>query len=413
MDGVPSRPKRPRDRRSQLAAVASELFRERGYHGVSINDIAAAAGVTGPALYRHFPDKQAVLAHVLLTGLSDMEAATEAALDAEHADTTRIRELLERLAARAVERRDVAALWRWEGRHLDPESRQEVRRRSAAMLSAWSKVLLRRRPELSPEDAELLCWAALSVFGSVSVHRTRLPKRRFAQLLSTLALRVLHTDLPAPPAVDNGDDTGDEDEGGSASPRQAPGPPPLPPSRRERLLTEAAELFRRRGFTDVSMEDIGQAAGIAGPSVYRHFSGKAGLLAAIGRRAGDRLARGAEQAVRSSAPPDEREALRRLVDSYVRTLTGPPELLVAFSVDHVHIAERDRAELVRIQRDYVAQWVGLAQAVHPESDTREIKIVVHAALTIANDLTRTRRVAGRDNLATELATLLRAVLDVR
>src|SRR5690606_27243571 len=87
MADMNSRNKRPRDRKSQLAAVASELFRQRGYHGVGINDIAAAAGVTGPAIYRHFADKQAILAHVLLSGLRDMEIATEAALDPGRSST--------------------------------------------------------------------------------------------------------------------------------------------------------------------------------------------------------------------------------------------------------------------------------------------------------------------------------------
>ncbi|MEY7971320.1 TetR/AcrR family transcriptional regulator [Saccharomonospora xinjiangensis] len=399
MDDGNGRNRRPRDRKAQLASVASELFRQRGYHGVGINDIAAAAGVTGPALYRHFADKQAILAHVLLTGLSDMEEATEAALDESRTESyERIRELLTGLAARSVERRDTAALWRWEGRHLDAEAQQQIRRRSTAMLAQWAKVLLRKRPGLSGEDAELLCWATLSVFGSVSVHHTTLAKRRFTDLLTTLALRVLHADLPEP--------------------GERPTEPTAPalafgrPSRREQLLTEAAELFRRRGFTDVSMEDIGKAAGIAGPSVYRHFPSKAALLAAIGRRAGDRLMFAADQALRASAPADEREALRRLADSYVRTLTGPPELLVAFSVDHVHIDEKDRPELLRIQRDYVAQWVRLLEVVHPGMDSREAKITVHAALTIANDLTRTRRVASRPNLVAELTTLLHAVLDI-
>ncbi|WP_433470535.1 TetR/AcrR family transcriptional regulator [Saccharomonospora azurea] len=392
------RNRRPRDRKAQLAAVASELFRQRGYHGVGINDLAAAAGITGPALYRHFSDKQAVLAHVLLTGLRDMELATEAALDERRTESYEsIRELLTGLAARSVERRDVAALWRWEGRHLDTESQQQIRRRSTAMLAAWARVLQRKRPELSDDDAELLCWATLSVFGSVSVHRTTLPKRRFTDLLTSLALRVLHAELPE---VDTATEA-------------APTPRTLgTPSRREQLLTEAAELFRRRGFADVSMEDIGKAAGIAGPSVYRHFPSKAALLAAIGRRAGDRLMLAADHALRTSAPADEREALRRLAASYVQTLTGPPELLVAFSVDHVHIDERDRPELLRIQRDYVDQWVRLLEVVQPGLDTREAKITVHAALTIANDLTRTRRVAARPNLVEELTTLLHAVLGI-
>ncbi|PXY21015.1 TetR/AcrR family transcriptional regulator [Prauserella muralis] len=394
----PARTKRPRDRKSQLAAVAAELFRARGYHGVGINDIAAAAGITGPALYRHFADKQAILGHVLLAGIEEMEQATEAALAVAEAPTPeRIRALLTSLATRSVERREVAALWRWEGRHLGPDAQRAIRQRSTALLTTWAKTLMRLRPELGADDAELLCWAGLSVFGSVSVHHTSVAKKRFGLLLVDIALRVVHAELP---------EQADEPE--PETPALALGSP----SRREQLLTAAAELFRARGFSAVSMEDIGNAAGIAGPSVYRHFPGKAALLGAIARRAADRLALAAEYALRTSAPPDEREALRRLAASYVRTLTGPPDLLVSFSVDRVHIEERDRADLLRIQRDYVAQWVRLLEAVHPGLTTKEARITVHAALTVANDLARTRRVSGRPNLAAELVTLMTAVLDL-
>ncbi|MBK1785780.1 TetR/AcrR family transcriptional regulator [Prauserella cavernicola] len=389
--------KRPRDRKNQLAGVASELFRDRGYHGVGINDIAAAAGVTGPALYRHFADKQAILGQVLLSGIDELEAATEAALELTGTPTPeQIRALLTSLATKSVERREIAALWRWEGRHLGKDDQRAIRDRSTAMLTQWAKLLMRVRPELAADDAELLCWAGLSVFGSVSVHHTSIAKRRFAQLLVDIALRVLHTELPEP---------------GDAPVPEAPAPL-TQPSRREQLLTAAAELFRSRGFTAVSMEDIGNAAGIAGPSVYRHFPSKAGLLGAIGRRAADRLALAGDHALRTGAPQDERGALRGLAESYVQTLTGPPELLVSFSVDRVHIDERDRGDLLRIQRDYVARWTSLLEAARPELNQREAKITVHAALTIANDLTRTRRVSGRPTLPAELVTLLSAVLDL-
>ncbi|OLT45265.1 TetR family transcriptional regulator [Saccharomonospora sp. CUA-673] len=394
MAPTPRGSKRPRDRKTQLAAVAAELLRARGYHGVGINDIAAAAGITGPALYRHFKDKQAILAHVLSAGVAELEAATDAALtSAQDPTPEQVRLLLGELAAKSVERRDVAALWRWEGRHLDADTQRDLRERSTAILSAWTKVLLRVRPELSPEDAELLCWACLSVFGSVSVHRTSVPKRRFEQLLVDIALRVLHAELPTGPATDA------EPEGN--------GVPLAPPARREQILTAATELFRAHGFTAVSMDDIGRAAGIAGPSVYRHFPSKANLLAAIGRRAGERLTRGAEDALRADG---EWPALHRLAESYAATLTGPGELLVSFSADRVHIDERDRPELLRIQRDYVARWVQLLDAARPELDTKEARITVHAALTVANDLTRTRRVNRRPNLTAELTSLMAAVL---
>jgi AcrR family transcriptional regulator len=389
------RSRRASDRKNQLASIAAELFRARGYHGVGINDIAAAAGITGPALYRHFADKQAVLAYVLLSGVRDMETETTAALSAlGRPSGEQVDQLLGAIASASVERREVAALWRWEGKHLSPQDQREIGKRSGAILTAWAKVLLEVRPELAAADAELLCWAALSVFGSVSVHHTTVAKRRFVQLLTELARRVLSADLP--PAA--------------GTPATATVPGIGRPSRREQLLSAATELFRQRGFHDVSMEDIGAAAGIAGPSVYRHFPSKASLVHAIARRAADRLALATEEVLRGSS--DEPEALRRLASSYVQVLTGSGELAVSFGIDGVNVAEQDRAELLRIQRDYVAQWVDLLCATRPELNAREAKITVHAALTIANDLARTRRINARPNLTAELETLLRAVLNV-
>ncbi|WP_410576684.1 TetR/AcrR family transcriptional regulator [Amycolatopsis sp. lyj-108] len=394
MDHPTERSARPRDRKAQLAGLAAELFRARGFHGVGINDIAAAAGITGPALYRHFTDKQAVLSYVVLSGIDDMETATtETLADVDLPVPAQVNALLGTLAAQAVERREVAALWRWEGRHLPREERREIRRRSGAVLEAWSKALLALRPELTADDAELLCWAGLSVFGSVSVHHTSVAKKRFAQILVQLAESVLHVTLPEP----------------ENRPEETPSMALREPSRREQILAAATGLFGQRGFRAVSMEEIGAAAGIAGPSVYRHFPSKAALMVAIGHRAADRLALAAERALRTD---DERDALRRLAASYVHTLLHTPELLVSFSGSPMELPERDKADLIRVQRDYVARWIALVSEVRPELSLREVKITVHAALTIANDLARTRRVNGRPNIEAELTTLMHAVLGV-
>ena len=46
------------DRRSQLLAAAERLMAERGFLAVRLEDIGAAAGVSGPAIYRHFPTRK-------------------------------------------------------------------------------------------------------------------------------------------------------------------------------------------------------------------------------------------------------------------------------------------------------------------------------------------------------------------
>ena len=54
-------------RREQILATAADLFAARGFHGVSVVDLGAACGISGPALYKHFASKDAVLAEMLVS----------------------------------------------------------------------------------------------------------------------------------------------------------------------------------------------------------------------------------------------------------------------------------------------------------------------------------------------------------
>ncbi len=379
---------RPRNRKEQLTDAAAELFRRHGYHGVSVNDIAAAAGVTGPAVYRHFRSKQDVLAHVLLSGIDRFGLVTDQALARERP----LDSLVEAVSALAVERREVTALWRWQGRHLDKADQVKILKRGAELLGDWVSALRDARPALSYDHAEMLCWATLSVFGSVADHHVTVPRRRFEQFLGGLAQGVLAGEIATAEPVA----------------QLAWKRPASVPSRREELLAAATRLFRERGYRDVSMEDIGAAAGIAGPSVYRHFGGKAELLAAAGYRMADRLMVAARGAIESASAPEQ--ALSGLVRSYVDIVLRSEDLLGVFAGEVAELADRDRKELVRVQRAYVAEWVTLLRTVAPGLAEPEARITVHAALTIVNDLTRTPRIAARPGLVAELTGLSTAVL---
>ncbi len=48
------------ERRSTIERAAERLFAQRGYSGTRIDDIARAAGVTKPVLYRHFASKESL-----------------------------------------------------------------------------------------------------------------------------------------------------------------------------------------------------------------------------------------------------------------------------------------------------------------------------------------------------------------
>src|SRR5258705_2955824 len=76
---------RRRSRRDEILEIAVGLFATRGYHGVSMDDIGAAAGVTGPALYHHFAGKEAMLAAALIPVSEQLLAGGQARI-AESSD---------------------------------------------------------------------------------------------------------------------------------------------------------------------------------------------------------------------------------------------------------------------------------------------------------------------------------------
>ncbi|GAB3841024.1 TetR/AcrR family transcriptional regulator [Dactylosporangium cerinum] len=117
--------KRPKNRKAQIALVAAELFCERGYHLVGIDEIAAAVGISGPAVYRHFPNKYAILVHATRELVT---AALDAAREVPGDDPAGVLDAqLAALARFTVERRKVGALYQWEWRYLAEEHRTEFR----------------------------------------------------------------------------------------------------------------------------------------------------------------------------------------------------------------------------------------------------------------------------------------------
>ena len=70
-------------RRRQLLDVALDAFAAGGFHGTSMDDVAAAAGVTKPVLYQHFGSKRALYIELLEdVGTQMMDVIAKAAAEA-------------------------------------------------------------------------------------------------------------------------------------------------------------------------------------------------------------------------------------------------------------------------------------------------------------------------------------------
>ncbi|MBC7441672.1 MAG: TetR/AcrR family transcriptional regulator, partial [Ramlibacter sp.] len=144
------RSKAKADRRAALLMAAAQLFAERGFERVSLEELGAAVGVSGPAVYRHFPSKQAVLGS-LLTGVSDgLLAGGQAVLDRGAAPTELLRELVAFHVTFALEQPDVIRVQDRELESLDETDRHAVRALQRRYVEIWVGVLGQVRPGESP-----------------------------------------------------------------------------------------------------------------------------------------------------------------------------------------------------------------------------------------------------------------------
>ncbi|MEY9893483.1 AcrR family transcriptional regulator [Catenulispora sp. MAP5-51] len=382
-------------RRDQLTAIAAGLFARDGYHNVTVGDIAAAAGLSGPAIYRHFPGKQAILAEVVRSGFDEMAQVLAADLAGMSDPAERLRRTYRDLAAFVIRRPEFGVMWRREYRHLAPEDAADLAKRMGEATDAVVAELRALRPELEPADAELVAWAALSVMGSISDHRVRLPRAAFEELLAGIAMDVVSVEF----GELGSDNRPDEPAAGD---------------RKEQILAAAARLFWDRGYHEVTLDEIGAAAGIAGPSVYSHFAGKTELLRTITERIGERLRQ--DLAESYAAAPDLRApsaaltVLGDLTTRYVSTVLSSRDLVAAYFTEGHNLPDRDRAETRRFQRAYTARWCGLLGAANPSASPEEVRIRVLAAFAVVNDTARTRRLLERPGLAGRLRALMLAVL---
>lgn len=371
--------RRPKDRKEQIVRVAAESFSARGYNEVGIDDIAAAVGISGPALYRHFPNKYALFRHVVLTLADVLVAACEVENPSSPGDTeryggadpgTQLGTVLRALIAATIEQRTTGGLYRWEERYLTTEDREAARARIALVNRSISAPLTRLRPGLEATDTALLSAAALSVVGSITAHRTPLADKRIEALLHEAAWSVLTADVSAWP------------EGGHERTSPAPGLPSS--SKREQLLQAALHLFYERGYHDVSIEEIGSAAELNASGVYRYFDSKADLLAAIFTRASERLTAATTTVLATSATPIE--ALHGLTRMYVRLSFAQTELMHVYYAEVGGLPEKERSALRAQQRDHIEEWVALLKQPHPTRPAAELRFLVHAALGLVLDV---------------------------
>lgn len=190
MEPTKTAPKGARGRRDQILWEAARLFAERGFHGVGVDEIGAAVGISGPGLYRHFAGKDAMLAE-LLVGISGRLMAAgkrrvaEAAGPADALDS-----LVRGHIDFALDDRPLITLHDRELDRLRESDRKLVRQLQRQYVEQWVDVVRRVHP--SPEaDARAAVHAVFGLLNStphLGPHSGLPGRAATAALLHRLAL---------------------------------------------------------------------------------------------------------------------------------------------------------------------------------------------------------------------------------
>ncbi|HEY9315304.1 TetR/AcrR family transcriptional regulator [Williamsia sp.] len=177
-------------RRRELLAAAARLMAERGFAGVRLEDIGAAVGVSGPAMYRHFTGKDAVLAEMLITISQRLHGGGEAVVAASTDDADALERLIEFHVDFATTEPELIRVQDRDLSSLTPEASREVRRLQRQYVELWTDVLVRVDPSIPRQEGRTRVHAAFGLINS-SPRLPELEIDRQQKLLAQMARAAL------------------------------------------------------------------------------------------------------------------------------------------------------------------------------------------------------------------------------
>lgn len=390
----PARRTRPRDRSERIIEVATARFCEAGYHAVSLDEIGEAVGITGPAVYRHFDSKDALLLAVVDRMVERYGASYRAAIASEATANGRVRALVAATIGPQVDEQSFWSLALAELRHLPRASVRDLQRAADAAAQLWLDPLAELHPALGPSEVRFMLEVGGGLAASLVYYEPQLSTPRLTDLFTRMLLAAYGVDSAAV-------------AGSAADPGAPPAAgTPLRTSARERILGQAVPLFRRYGFSGIGIDEIGRASGVTGPAVYRHFRNKEDLLYAAVGRAFEQIAAMVTRALAGASDADG--ALERLVDGYLRLVLAEPDLLAVCWGQKRGLSGDRRVTITRAERSCIDDWAGVLAQARDDLSEPEARAMVYAALGMLNGAAHADTAAGRALLRAMAVAALRA-----
>lgn len=195
-------------RREELKAIAAQLFAARSFASVTMDDIGAAAGVSGPALYHHFASKEALLGEMLVS-ISEHLLAQAEVITARCGAADALAALVAAHVEFALDRRDLITVQYRDLVCAGAHDQDAVRSLQSRYVDLWVQELDRLGPGHDRARARATVHAVLGMLNSTP-HSARLERHAMAELLTELALAALAASAPEPASSGRGDAAPDD-----------------------------------------------------------------------------------------------------------------------------------------------------------------------------------------------------------
>ena len=173
-------------RRQQILDIAAELFAARGFHGVSVAELGSACGISGPALYKHFESKDAMLAEMLVSISETLLAEGRSRVAGADGARAALEALVEWHIEFALEHRALIVVQDRDWSSLPDEARERVRALQRSYVDVWATQVRRHDATMSPEASRTRAHVLFGLLNSTP-HSGRLPDPQMHDVLRDMA----------------------------------------------------------------------------------------------------------------------------------------------------------------------------------------------------------------------------------
>jgi AcrR family transcriptional regulator len=181
------------ERREQLLQVARTVFARRGFHTVTMDDVAREAGVTKPILYDHFPSKRDLYRGLLEGDLAALKEKIRHALESSRGNRERIRASFQAYFDFVDEEGEGFRLLMQEAAGAEREFRDLIADFREGVLAEVTELILREsQGRLDRREAEDVALGLIGMAEMVAQHdpgRSKDERRKTVDTLVRLAWR--------------------------------------------------------------------------------------------------------------------------------------------------------------------------------------------------------------------------------